>query len=75
MALAISLTSIHLIGQIFKEIPCETSFRYHLSKLDLDKLEDLNHKSFLGNSNDLIKYGKNYIFAIDFTSDPYYGLC
>jgi putative transposase len=71
--MATSLTSIHSIGQILTEIPCETSFRYHLSKLDLDTLEELNHKILLENSNDLIKSGRKYIFAIDFTNDPYYG--
>jgi putative transposase len=73
VAMATSLTSIHSIGQILTEIPCETSFRYHLSKLNLDTLEELNHKILLENSNDLIKSGKKYIFAIDFTNDPYYG--
>ena len=73
VAMATSLTSIHSIGQILTEIPCETSFRYHLSKLDLDTLEELNHKILLENSNDLIKSGRKYIFAIDFTNDPYYG--
>ena len=30
VVMATSLTSIHSIGQILTEIPCETSFRYHL---------------------------------------------
>ena len=54
VAMATSLTSIHSIRQILTEIPCETSFRYHLSRLDLDTLEELNHKILLENSNDLI---------------------
>jgi putative transposase len=73
VAMATSVTSIHSIGQILTEIPCETSFRYHLSKLDLDELEELNHQILLENTNGLIKSGKKYIFAIDFTNDPYYG--
>ena len=73
VAMATSLTSIHSIGNILTEIPCETSFRYHLSKLDLDNLEELNHKILLENFNNLIKSGKKDIFAIDFTNDPYYG--
>jgi putative transposase len=30
--------SVHSINKVVEKVPCETSVRYHLSKLDLDSL-------------------------------------
>jgi len=34
--------SVHSITSILDQVPCETSFRYHLKKLDRDELERNN---------------------------------
>jgi len=65
--------SVHFINKAVEKVPCETSVRYHLSKVDLDSLLALQSK-ILTYSNDQIPVpGKSYHFAIDFTDDPYYG--
>lgn len=64
---------MHSINKTVEKIPCETSDRYDISKVDLDSLLELPSK-ILTDSNDLILVPlKSYHFAIDFTDDPYYG--
>lgn len=65
--------SIHSITQIVERIPCETSVRYHLSKLDLESLQTVQSKILSYSQNTILKPGKSYHFAVDFTNDPYYG--
>jgi len=47
--------------------------RYHLKKLNLDDLIDVNERILLDFPNKFLKKNKKYRFAIDFTNDPYYG--
>lgn len=65
--------SIHSITHIVERIPCETSVRYHLSKLDLESLQTVQSKILSYSQNTILKPGKSYHFAIDFTNDPSYG--
>jgi putative transposase len=65
--------SVHSINQVVEKIPCETSVRYHLSKVDLDSLLELQSKILTYSNNQILVSGKSYHFAIDFTNDPYYG--
>lgn len=65
--------SIHSITRIVDRIPCETSVRYHLSKLDLDALQTIQSKILSYSQSMILKPGKSYHFAVDFTNDPYYG--
>jgi putative transposase len=65
--------SIHSITHIVERIPCETSVRYHLSKLDLESLQTVQSKILSYSQNTILKPGKSYHFAVDFTNDPYYG--
>jgi putative transposase len=65
--------SIHSITHIMERIPCETSVRYHLSKLDLESLQTVQSKILSYSQNTILKPGKSYHFAVDFTNDPYYN--
>jgi putative transposase len=65
--------SVHSINKVVEKVPCETSFRYHLSKLDLDSLQEIQSKILTYTRDQLLVPGKSYQFAIDFTNDPYYG--
>jgi putative transposase len=65
--------SVHSINQAVEKIPCETSVRYHLSKVDLDSLQEVQSKILTYTKDQILVPGKSYHFAIDFTNDPYYG--
>lgn len=65
--------SVHSITQVVEKIPCETSVRYHLSKVDLDSLLAIQSKILTYSKNPILVPGKSYQVAIDFTDDPYYG--
>jgi len=65
--------SVHSINKAIEKVPCETSFRYHLSKVDLDSLLALQSKILTYSNDQILIPGKSYHFAIDFTDDPYYG--
>ena len=65
--------SIHSIGNFVHKGPCETSIKYHLAKLDLPNLENVNSHILTYAADPLLKKGKKYQFAIDLTNDPYYG--
>ena len=65
--------SVHSINKSVEKVPCETSVRYHLSKMDLDSLLELQSKILTYSNDQILVPGKSYHFAIDFTDDPYYG--
>jgi putative transposase len=65
--------SVHSINKVVEKIPCETSVRYHLSKVDLDSLQEIQSKILTYTKDQILVPGKSYHFAIDFTNDPYYG--
>ncbi len=65
--------SVHSINKAVEKVPCETSVRYHLSKMDLDSLLELESKILTYSNDQILIPGKSYHFAIDFTDDPYYG--
>jgi putative transposase len=65
--------SIHSINKTVENIPSETPVRYHLSKVDLDSLLELQSKILTYSNDQILVPGKSYHFAIDFTDDPYYG--
>jgi putative transposase len=65
--------SVHSINKVVEKIPCETSVRYHLPKLDLDSLQEIQSKILTYSQDQILIPGKSYQFAIDFTNDPYYG--
>jgi len=65
--------SVHSINKVVEKTPCETSFRYHLSKIDLDSLQEIQSKILTYSKDQILVPGKSYQFAIDFTNDPYYG--
>ena len=73
IGMAVNRLSIHSIGNFVQKVPCETSFRHHLSKLDLPTLENMNSRILTYGAGSLLKKGKKYPFAIDLTNDPYYG--
>ena len=64
--------SVHSINKSVEKVPCETSVRYHLSKVDLDSLLELQSKILTYSNDQILVPGKSYHFAIDFTDDPYY---
>ncbi|WP_292468366.1 ISH3 family transposase [Methanolobus sp.] len=73
ICMAVENSSIHSISKHYQQIPCETSTRYHLRKLNLEELIRINKKILLQGPINTLKTEKKYEFAIDFTNDPYYG--
>jgi putative transposase len=73
ICMAVENSSIHSMSKHYQDIPCETSTRYHLRKLNLEELIRINKKVLLQGPINTLKTEKKYEFAIDFTNDPYYG--
>ncbi|MDW7762106.1 MAG: ISH3 family transposase, partial [Acidobacteriota bacterium] len=71
--MAVNKNSIHSVQKRYEKVPCETSLRHHLKKLDLEKLMEVNNKILIQKPIETLKQNKKYEFAIDFTNDPYYG--
>jgi len=65
--------SIHSTTKSLVDVPCETSMRHHLQKLDFDFLQENNVEILTSDAISILDRGKAYKFAIDFTLDPYYG--
>jgi len=65
--------SVHSINKVVEKVPCETSFRYHLFKIYLDSLQEVQSKILTYTRDQILVSRKPYQFAIDFTNDPYYG--
>lgn len=73
IGMAVNQQSIHSISHTLTSSPCETSLRYHLSKLNFVELELINSQILSNSVNEILRAGHSYQFAIDFTHDPYYG--
>ena len=73
ISMAVNKNSIHSVQKRYHKVPCETSLRHHLKKLDLDKLIEANNKILIQKPIETLIPNKKYEFAIDFTNDPYYG--
>lgn len=73
ISMAVDNNSIHSIIKRYEKIPCETSIRYHLKKLDMNDLIGSNEKIMMQKPIESLKPEKKYEFAIDYTNDPYYG--
>lgn len=73
IGMASNQSSIHSIAKSLKDLPCETSLRHHIKKLDFDFLLDNNCDILLSDAISILNIKKRYKFAIDFTHDPYYG--
>ena len=73
ISMAVNKNSIHSVQKRYEKVPCETSLRYHLKKLNLEKLMEANNKILIQKPIQTLKPNKKYEFAIDFTNDPYYG--
>jgi putative transposase len=65
--------SIHSTTKSLVDVPCETSMRHHLQKLDFDFLQENNVEILTSDAISILNPGKAHKFAIDFTLDPYYG--
>lgn len=63
--------SVHSINKAVEKVPCETSVRYHLLKVDLKSLLEIQSKILTYSNDQILVPGKSYHFAIDFTDDPY----
>lgn len=64
--------SIHSTTKSLVDVPCETSMRHHLQKLDFDFLQENNVEILTSDAISILNPRKPYKFAIDFTLDPYY---
>jgi len=73
ISMAIDKNSIHSITKRYEKVPCETSIRYHLKKLNISELIESNEKILMQRPFESLKTDKEYEFAIDYTNDPYYG--
>jgi len=47
IGIAMNRLSIHSLQKVASNVSCETSFRYHLSKVDLSTLESVNSQILL----------------------------
>jgi hypothetical protein len=47
ICVAVDNSSVHSASKHYQEIPCETSLRYHLKKLDLEELIHVNETILL----------------------------
>ena len=73
ISMAVDNNSIHSLTKRYEKIPCETSIRYHLKKLNMSELIESNEKILMQQPLESLKTDKEYEFAIDYTNDPYYG--
>ena len=73
VGMASNQESIHSISHSLEDIPCETSLRHHLKKLDFSSLQEKNIEILTSRAISILNKRKAYKFAIDFTLDPYYG--
>ena len=73
VSMAVDKNSVHSVSKRYHKVPCETSIRHHLKKLDMDELIESNEKILMQMAIENLKTGKKYEFAIDYTNDPYYG--
>ncbi len=73
ISMAVDKNSVHSISKRYQKVPCETSIRYHLKKLNINELIESNEKILMQMAIENLKPGKKYEFAIDYTNDPYYG--
>ena len=73
ISMAVDKNSVHSISKRYQKVPCETSIRYHLKKLNINELIESNQKILMQMAIENLKPGKKYEFAIDYTNDPYYG--
>lgn len=71
--MAVDNSSVHSASKHYQEIPCETSLRYRLKKLNLAELIKVNESILLQAFVSTLKSMNTYELAIDFTNDPYYG--
>jgi putative transposase len=73
VGMASNQDSIHSISHSLEDIPCETSLRHHLKKLDFSTLQEKNIEILTSRAISILNKRKAYKFAIDYTLDPYYG--
>jgi putative transposase len=73
VGMASNQESIHSISHNLEDIPCETSLRHHLKKLDFGILQDRNVEILTSRAISILNKKKAYKFAVDFTLDPYSG--
>ncbi|MGA9188570.1 MAG: hypothetical protein WB014_08445 [Methanosarcina sp.] len=71
--MAVNRNSVHSVTTQYQDVACETSLRCHLKKLNMDELIKWNENILLHELMKILKKGKSYEFAADYTNDPYYG--
>ena len=71
--MAVDKNSIHSMTKRYQKVPCETSIRHHLKKLNMNDLIESNEKIHMQKPIESLKTDKKYEFAINYTNDPYYG--
>lgn len=69
----VNRNSVHSVTAQYQDVACETFLRYHLKKLNMDELIKSNEKILLLEVVKILKTGKSYEFAADYTNNPYYG--
>ncbi|MCK9594014.1 MAG: hypothetical protein M0Q91_18600 [Methanoregula sp.] len=52
--------SVHSINKVVEKMPCETSVRYHLSKVDLESLQEVRSKILTYTQDQILTRGKSY---------------
>ncbi|MHA1286379.1 MAG: ISH3 family transposase [Candidatus Thorarchaeota archaeon] len=73
VAMSVQRQSIHSMDGRSSRVPTENAVRYHLGKLDMDRMGEANSTILTEVVGSLLREGRRYVFAIDFTDDPYYG--
>ena len=69
VSMAVDKNSVHSVSKRYHKVPCETSIRHHLKKLDMDELIESNEKILMQMAIENIKTGKKYEFAINNNND------
>ena len=73
IAMAAECQSIHSIQDLVIKRPAETTLRYHLAKVKMEWLQEINSMLLINAVMDIIPTKKPCIIAVDYTDDPYYG--
>ena len=69
VSMAVNRNSVHSVSTRYQDVACEMSLRYHLKKLNMDKLIKSNENILLQQVLNTLKTDKSYEFAADYTND------
>ena len=66
VGVAVMQQSVHSISTLLEKSPCETSLRYHLTKLRMDDLEAANSAILTPQISSVLTPGEAYTFEVSY---------